>query len=116
MITVYLILAEINGNKLYKIGYTKRSVEERIKEFKTGNASEFYLIDSFTSQWGTKIESNLHRRYISKKVSGEWFNLTEEDLVDFKKNCEILHNNFKVISENNTYILDKVESIKNKSI
>ena len=70
MFNVYLICSEINGNRLYKIGYTKRDIEKRIKEFKTGNASSFYLIDSFQSKWGTKIEARLHKLFKHKKVSG----------------------------------------------
>jgi len=41
MIKVYLISAQIGDEKLYKIGHTRRTVEQRIKEFRTGNASEF---------------------------------------------------------------------------
>ena len=104
MINIYLLCAEINGEKLHKIGYTKRSIEERIKEFKTGNASDFYIIDSFRSKWGTKIEAQLHKKKKKKRVRGEWFNLTDEDLLSFKEKCQILHDNFEIIS-NNQYIL-----------
>jgi hypothetical protein len=45
---VYLISAEISGSKLHKIGYTRRSIDKRIKEFKTGNASEFFVIESLS--------------------------------------------------------------------
>ena len=44
MYSVYLICAEIGGEKVHKIGYTRRTPEQRIKEFKTGNASDFYII------------------------------------------------------------------------
>ena len=107
MINIYLLCAEINGEKLHKIVYTKRSIEERIKEFKTGNASDFYIIDSFRSKWGTKIEAQLHKTFKQKRVRGEWFNLTDEDLLSFKEKCQILHDNFEIISNNNTYYLDK---------
>jgi len=40
-------------------------------------------------------------------VRGEWFNLTDEDLLSFKEKCQILHDNFEIISNNNTYYLDK---------
>ena len=55
MTNVYLISAETNGKKLYKIGYTKRKVEERIREFKTGNSAVFSIIEVFNSKWGTKL-------------------------------------------------------------
>ena len=82
---VYLICAEIGNEKLYKIGYTKRDIEKRIKELKTGNAADFYLVNSFESKWGTKIESILHRSLRSKKVSGEWFLLDENDISSFSR-------------------------------
>jgi hypothetical protein len=107
IINVYLIFSEINGKKLHKIGYTKRTIEKRIKEFKTGNASEFSIIDSFQSEWGTKIEATLHRIYSRKKLSGEWFDLNEQDIKEFKENCKKIHENFEIITKTNTYYLDK---------
>lgn len=107
MINIYLVCAEINGVRLHKIGYTKRSIEDRIKEFRTGNASDFYIIDSFRSKWGTKIESSLHRVFKNKKIKGEWFNLTDQDLLSFQERCQTLHDNFELITKNNTYYLDK---------
>lgn len=107
MFNVYLVCSEINGQKLHKIGYTRRPVEKRIKEFKTGNASDIYVVDSFHSQWGTKIEAHLHKIYKSKKIEGEWFYLNEEDILDFTKNCKRIHDNLTLISEQNTYFLDK---------
>lgn len=104
---VYLISAEFNGNTLYKIGHTRRKVETRVKEFKTGNASNFEIIERFESKWATKIESSLHRYFCTKKVNGEWFDLDYEDVSKFKSMCETTHNSLEVISKYNTYIIDK---------
>jgi hypothetical protein len=107
MFNIYLISSEINGHKLHKIGYTRRSVETRVKEFKTGNASEFEIVDSFHSKWGTKRESQLHKIFKQKKQSGEWFNLDDNDINLFRENCEKIHNNLELISNNNTYYMDR---------
>lgn len=109
MVSIYLVCSEIGGQKLHKIGFTRRTPEKRIKEFKTGNASEIYLVDSFKSEWGTKIEALLHRVYSSKKVDGEWFDLDEQDVEMFRNHCLSIHSNLKLISEQNTYFLDKGE-------
>lgn len=109
MFHIYLVCSEINGQKLHKIGYTRRTIEQRIKEFKTGNASEIYVIDSFQSEWGTKIESQLHKIYKSKKIGGEWFDLSEEDITNFLIHCQKIHDNLTLISKENTYFLDKGE-------
>jgi hypothetical protein len=109
VITIYLVCSEIDGKKLHKIGYTRRSPEKRIKEFKTGNASDIYLVDSFKSEWGTKIESQLHKIYKSKKIGGEWFDLDDIEIESFRYNCNRIHNNLTLISKENTYFLDKGE-------
>jgi hypothetical protein len=108
MINIYLICCtDVSGNKMHKIGFTKRTIERRIKEFKTGNANDFYLIDSFKSKWGTKIEAKLHKQFKSKRVNGEWFMLSDSDILEFGKICETLHEGFEFIANNNTYYQDR---------
>jgi hypothetical protein len=107
MINVYLISSEFGGKKLYKIGYTKRSINERMKEFKTGNASDLKIEKSFHSKWGTKIEAHLHKKFKACKVSGEWFDLEKEDIDNFETYCQIVHNNLEIIEKNNTYFIDR---------
>jgi hypothetical protein len=103
---VYLICSEFEGRKLYKIGYTRRTIDKRIKEIRTGNGSDIYLVESFSSVWGTKIESHLHKQFKTKKVNGEWFDLTDEDVESFIKRCESIHNVFQTIVTENTYYLE----------
>jgi len=102
---VYLISSELNNHTLYKIGITKRAVTDRLKELKTGNAATLNIVNVFESQWASKIESNLHKRY--KNISGEWFDLTEDELNNFLNVCNMVHNNFELLSKNNTWIIDK---------
>jgi hypothetical protein len=101
---VYLVCAEIGGERLYKIGYTRRSIEKRIKELKTGNAAEFYIVNSFESKWGTKIEAILHRSFSGKKVNGEWFLLDDYDIKSFGKRCNEIHSNLELVSKSLYYI------------
>ena len=105
MYNVYLMKVYENeeGNYLYKIGRTKRKVEERLKEFKTGNPN-IEFVTSFKSIWGTKIESYLHKIYKSKNVSGEWFLLTEENVNSFLSDCKKIHDGLEIINNDNTYI------------
>lgn len=107
MINVYLISSEINGKVLYKIGITKRNIEDRIKEFKTGSASEFRIVDSFSSKWARKIEAGLHRAFRQKRISGEWFDLCDGDLSSFRERCETMHAGLDSIEKNNTYYIDR---------
>lgn len=101
---VYLVCAEISGEKLYKIGFTRREINQRIKELKTGNVADFSIIDSFRSKWGTKIEALLHKNFKSKKVNGEWFLLEDSDIRNFRSLCESTHNNLEVVSQTSYYL------------
>ncbi len=68
---IYLISAQINDEVLYKIGYTKRKVEQRIKDFKTGNASDFDIIGTFIcDKYHITLEKRLHNFFRTKKISG----------------------------------------------
>lgn len=107
MTNVYLISSEINGQKLYKIGITRRDVEKRLKELKTGNAAEMSLVECFSSKWGSKIEAHLHRLHSAKRVSGEWFELTQEDVDGFIDKCGQVHEGLNVIEAENTYFIDR---------
>ena len=109
MVNVYLISSETNEKKVYKIGHSKRSVEARLSEFRTGNSSVLEVVDVFNSKWGTKIEAHLHRHFRVKRVGGEWFDLDDKDLQDFKRLCQQVHENLNTIEENNTYYIDRGE-------
>ena len=109
---VYLISSEIGDQKLYKIGFTSRTVEDRINEFKTGNASDFFIVYSFQSKWSSKIEARIHAIFKSKRVRGEWFLLEKEDIFEFRRLCEVIHNMLDVTEQNNTYYIDRVCKIK----
>jgi hypothetical protein len=103
MYKVYLIECD----NRYKIGYTRKSIEQRIKQMQTGNSKSFNLVSAFESKWGTRIESHLHRRYKNKKVSGEWFELSEEDILTFEIQCQDWHNVMEDITNNSTWVVNK---------
>ena len=102
---IYLISCILSGEKVYKIGYTKRNVEQRINELKTGNPISFNIEKVYIAdKYGTSIETNLHKHYITKKIKGEWFSLDEKDVEIFEELCDKFYNNFDIIQNNNTYL------------
>ena len=106
MYKVYLI--EINDIvKRYKIGWTKRDVQQRLKQLQTGAHSKLNIIDVFESKWGSKIESILHRTYFRGKKTGEWFELTDEEVLNFKNNCEKAHNDLEMMWNENTWVKER---------
>ncbi len=73
---VYLMQDEHTG--LYKIGkssnlnYRERTLAAQIPKIK--------MIHSFLE--GENNEKQLHKKYQNKRIRGEWFNLTQEDVQD----------------------------------
>ena len=84
---VYL-LGDLEKDGMYKIGVTRGSLERRIKKLQTGNPGEIYLCQYFETDYPFFLEKTLHSRFLAKKVLNEWFSLTFEDIVNFKKTCE----------------------------
>jgi len=96
---VYLMESLHNEHGIvYKIGYTKRTSEKRLKEFKTGNR-DIELISEYKSEYAKQIETALHNSFSDKRVGGEWFTLSEDDTLNFINRCSLLHNNFSLLDQ-----------------
>ena len=72
---VYLL---VNEEEKYKIGFTNRDINKRIKELQVGSSSEMRVVHEYESDYARQIETVLHRLYKSKRISGEWFQLTND--------------------------------------
>ena len=68
----------------YKIGYTRGSVNNRVKQLQTGASGEISIVNYFESEHAKKIEKNLHNRFKSSHVNGEWFKLPDDFVLHFK--------------------------------
>ena len=95
---VYLICD--NANELYKIGVTKSNIEKRIKKLQTGNATELFLVNYHESNYPYRIESMLHNRFKSQNVLNEWFELSKDDVTNFKNICLQIENMIKSLKDN----------------
>lgn len=110
---IYLISAQIGEETLYKIGHTKRRVEDRIRDFKTGNASQFDIIGVFNcNKYHITLEKRLHRHFDKQRVSGEWFQLEKSHIHSFGELCNRLWDEIDMLSTQNTYMLDKNIKLK----
>jgi len=102
---IYLIECYFNGEINYKIGYTKRAPEKRLKELATSNPGELTILKVFESKHGRKVESFLHRHFATKRVRNEWFDLESSDVENFQALCESTERNFTtLIEQNNPFI------------
>lgn len=79
---VYWLTAE--GREGVKIGETSKNLRQRTK----GNAKELQkpvtVIDAIQSNHHKQLEKYLHQHFKSKHISGDWFNLTENDVNDVR--------------------------------
>jgi hypothetical protein len=98
---IYLIESYSEYESTYKIGFTKhKDPIIRLKQLKTGNHSELSVVYLFPTKHKRKIESSLHRQYSGKRISGEWFRLEDDDIINFEKRCKVLEQSFDYIEEN----------------
>jgi len=79
----------VQCEQYFKIGYTTGDIEKRIKGMDTGNP--FPITPIFQIDWnGNKTaakccENHLHNKFAAKKMKGEWFLLTKNDLQDIQR-------------------------------
>ncbi len=65
--------------RYYKIGHTT-DLYRRIKELQVGNASTIKLIGFMPNACADQIEIELRKHFDHRKVRGEWFKLTPQDV------------------------------------
>ena len=71
---IYFLRAGCDGP--VKIGYAKRSVEDRVAGFQTGHYETLVVIRKTP---GSRLdEAKLHRYFANQRLRGEWFKFCEE--------------------------------------
>jgi Rha family phage regulatory protein len=81
----YIYILQDKTNNCFKIGRTTK-IDERIKIIQAGYPNKLYLLYVF--EGGSSIESHLHRKYSNKRLNGEWFNLSKNDINEIKNTYE----------------------------
>jgi uncharacterized Zn-finger protein len=82
--TVYFVNAE--NTNMFKIGYTKQSMYKRLSNLQTGCPLNLSVYKTVGCSDPVILENYLHRCFNDKKIRGEWFNITFEEvenLVEF---------------------------------
>ena len=78
VMTVYFVADRENNH--IKIGVSTR-LERRLKQLQTANAYPLELMGWIVTENAYKAEAALHQKYRSQHVRGEWFAITQEDVV-----------------------------------
>lgn len=84
--TKYCVYFITDGNYI-KIGIAA-SIPSRVKQLQTGNPNKLsvmYLIDAKTQIEALRIEQKYHKFFEDKKKLGEWFDITDKDLLNSEK-------------------------------
>lgn len=92
----YIYLIQSLNDGYYKIGFSK-SPSLRTITLQTGNPSEIKLITTYKSEFATKIEATLKRKYNYLKKTGEWFDLSIDIEVNFTHECKTIENNINIL-------------------
>ena len=103
MAFVYL-LCDSGQDNMFKIGVTKTSIEKRIKQLQTGNGSEIFIADYHETKYPYYIERMLHQKFCSNKKIGEWFELDNTEIKEFKKECENLEKLIITMKDNKFFM------------
>lgn len=84
---VYLI-GEDRSCGRYKIGSTRaRDVMKRVSQIQVGNPCELKVICSYECDSPFKLEKMMHNLYKGKRLVGEWFELSHDDVDSFLREC-----------------------------
>ena len=75
---VYLITAA-QYTDIYKIGLTN-DVARRLNDMQTGSPYTLYAMRSYAVENAVAVEAMLHAFFHKKRIRGEWFNLSADDL------------------------------------
>lgn len=95
---VYLIYDE--SNDLYKIGVTRNNDDKRIKILQTGNPTELRIIHIYNCEYPFRLETMLHNIYKNNNILNEWFELSDEDVINFKKTCDKFCEQIEILKSN----------------
>ena len=96
---VYLI-GDKDKYGFFKIGATRGKVSSRIRKLQTGNSGELFIEDKYETNHPFIVENILHNRLNHKRGINEWFDLDNEDVLDFKKQCKEIEEIIETMKDN----------------
>lgn len=83
----YIYLICDPSNNLFKIGTTRNLCSKRMKQLQTGNPTELHIVSIFETEFPFRMESMLHNKFANKHVLNEWYELSADDVNNFKGTC-----------------------------
>jgi len=78
--SVVYVIREVGTNHI-KIGIS-RNAKTRLSELQVSNPRRLALVFTFETKHATKLEGELHERYRKHHISGEWFDLNPNKILN----------------------------------
>jgi hypothetical protein len=95
---VYLICDPSNDS--FKIGVTRDINNDRLKKLQTGNSTELHIVSIYKCNYPFRLETMLHKRFINKRILNEWFELSNDEVINFINICKEMDNVIHIMLEN----------------
>ena len=94
-----------------KIGYSENeSPINRFNQFKTYAPFGSEILGFIQTYNANELESNLHKKFTSKRLLGEWFEITEEEV---KKEIDF-YSSIEDVKERNEFQIEWAKKLHNK--
>lgn len=103
----FVYLVRRGDSDSHKIGFTRNEPRKRLMQLQTACDAPLSLIFKKYCENASLLEKMMQRSFSHKKKSGEWFDLSRDDVSDFKERCEKYSRAVKFTNENNTYVQNK---------
>jgi len=102
----------IESVKEFKIGESKNPIA-RCKNLQTGNKRRLIIYKTIfcgTKEAAQSLEATIHERYVGKRISGEWYMITKNE-IDLL--CDEIHRlrNTEILTAQNRFIQSKWKNI-----
>lgn len=94
--TKWGVVYVIRCGDFYKIGRTEGTAEDRMRKLQAGNPHKLELVCTLPDPDPCEVERILHDAYRSRRVSGEWFQLSAMDLDSIRFEAEEAHQRQKL--------------------
>lgn len=82
---LYVVKAE--GTEQYKIGITSSRMTTRLSSLQTGCPHRLTVVYLFHHHAIRRLEAKLHAHFDAKRLTGEWFGLNSDDLIEVTNIC-----------------------------
>ncbi len=98
----------VQSSEYVKIGVAK-NIEKRIVSLQTGNQHKLKLIATKETFDDYELEREIHRQYSENRKQGEWFILSERQMVDLIESFKFKQHEEYKISDNFNKLVDYYE-------